>query len=112
LTELSVTSVVCLILVLTVGILLVSGTNACQRAYASANKKIKQDAMATSIAFGSVGRKANRLGYIVYEVSGADLIPALPKTSRPQEVVWGDAVEFRYWDVPLDETDSHSVMDD
>lgn len=109
--ELSVTTVISLILILAVGVLLVSGSRAWQRTYDSANKRIKQDAMVTSIAFGSMGRRANRLGYTIYNLSGETLTPALPKTSDPEEVVWGDAVEFRYWDVPLDKTDSHDLMD-
>jgi hypothetical protein len=30
---------------------------------------------------------------------------------NPEEVVSGDAVEFRYWDVELDPEDSHDLMD-
>jgi len=111
LVELAVTSVINLVLVLTVGVLIVSGHKAWIRTYDSANKKIKQDAMTTTIAFGSMGRKSNRLNYTIYKVSGNTLTPALPKTTDPQEVVWGDAVEFRYWNVPLDKTDSHELMD-
>jgi hypothetical protein len=58
-----------------------------------------------------MGRKANRLGYIIYNINGSTFTPAVPSTSNPQEVVSGNAVEFRFWDVELDETDSHKVMD-
>jgi prepilin-type N-terminal cleavage/methylation domain-containing protein len=111
LVELSITTIVFLILTLVVGVVLVSGNRAWLQTFASANKQTKQDAMAASIAFGSMGRKSNRLSYIVYEMSGDSLKPAKPKTTNPQEVVWGDAVEFRYWDVPLDKTDSHEIVD-
>jgi len=111
LVELSITIVIFLILTLVVGVLLVSGNRAWLQTLASANKQGKQDAMAASIAFGSMGRKSNRLSYTVYEVSGNNLTPAKPKTKNPTEVVWGDAVEFRYWDVPLDKTDSYGVVD-
>jgi hypothetical protein len=100
-----------LILVLAMGGLLVSGNRTWQRTYNSAHKKIKQDAEAVMIAFGSIGRKANRLGYIIYNINGSTFTPAVPSTSNPQEVVSGNAVEFRYWNVELDETDSHRVMD-
>ena len=63
------------------------------------------------MAFGNMGRKANRLGYIIYKGDGVNYIPALPETGDPQEVVSGDAVEFRYWDVELDEADSYGLMD-
>jgi hypothetical protein len=109
--ELVITMAISLILVLAVGGLLVSGNRAWQRTYNSAHKKIKEDADAVTVAFGSMGRKANRLGYIIYNVNGSTFTPAVPSTSNPQEVVSGNAVEFRYWDVELDETDSHKVMD-
>lgn len=111
LVELAVTSVISLVLVLTVGVLIVSGNKAWMRTYNSANKKMKQDAMTTTIAFGSMGRKSNRLNYTIYKINDNALTPALPKTTDPQEVVWGNAVEFRYWNVPLDKTDSHELMD-
>jgi hypothetical protein len=58
-----------------------------------------------------MGRRSNRLGYTIYEVNGGTFTPAAPVTSDPQEVVSGDAVEFRYWDVGLDSTDSSDLMD-
>ena len=39
------------------------------------------------------------------------LAPALPTISTGQEVVWGNAVEFRFWDVPLDNADSYNLLD-
>jgi hypothetical protein len=109
--ELVVTMTISLILVLAIGGLLVSGNRTWQRTYNSAHKKIKEDADDVTIAFGSMGRKANRLGYIIYNINGSTFTPAVPSTSNPQEVVSGNAVEFRFWDVELDETDSHKVMD-
>jgi hypothetical protein len=105
--ELCVSTAVSLVLVLTVAALLVGGNRAYQRTYDSASSKVKEDALETMIAFGSVGRRANRLNYAVYDMSGDTLTPALPKTTQPEEVVFGDAVEFRYWDVPL----SQELMD-
>jgi hypothetical protein len=105
--ELCVSTAVSLVLVLTVAALLVGGNRAWQRTYDSASSKVKQDALDTMIAFGSIGRRANRSSYEVYKMSGDTLTPALRKTTQPQEVVFGDAVEFRYWDVPL----SQELMD-
>jgi hypothetical protein len=99
------------IILLAVGVLLVGGNRGWSNIYDSANKKIKQDAMVTTLTFGSIGRKANRLSYKLYNSTGDAFTPALPQTSDPQEVVSGDAVEFRYWDVALDETDSYNLMD-
>jgi len=109
--ELVITIAVASVLVLAVGVLLVSGQRAWQRTYNSAHKQIKDDALNVMTTFASVGRKANRLGYTIYNIDGSTFTPALPQTSAPQEVVGGDAVEFRYWDVEFDATDSHGLMD-
>jgi hypothetical protein len=109
--ELAITMATSLILFSAIGILLVSGNRTWQRAYNSAHKKIKEDADDVTIAFGSMGRKANRIDYHIYNINGGTFTPAVPHTSNPQEVVSGNAVEFRYWDVEFDEADSHKVMD-
>jgi Tfp pilus assembly protein PilV len=109
--ELIIAMTINLMVVLAIGALLVGGNRAWQHSYNSANKKLKQDALATTMAFGSMGRKANRLNYTIYKGDGSNFIPALPQTKDPQEVVSGDAVEFRYWDVELDKADSYNLMD-
>ncbi|MFA5252413.1 MAG: hypothetical protein WC454_07500, partial [Phycisphaerae bacterium] len=75
------------------------------------NREIKLEADDVTLAFGSMGRRANRLGYVIYNINGNTFTPAVPSTANPQEVVSGNAVEFRYWDVELDATDSHKVVD-
>ncbi len=107
--ELIVAMMINVVVVMAVGAVLVGGNRTWQRTYDSANKKIKQDALATTLAFGSAGRKGNRLGYTIYKISGSTFTPAVAQTSG-EEVVSGDAVEFRYWDVALDETDSANLM--
>jgi len=109
--ELLVAMVINIVVVLAVGSLLVGGNRAWLNTFHSANKQLKQDALATTVAFGSMGRKANRLGYTIYNINGGTFTPAVPITKDPQEVVSGDAVEFRYWDVGLDSTDSYNLMD-
>ena len=111
LVELTTTMMINVIVVLTIGIMLARGNRIWHNTYNQANKKIRQDALAITVAVGSIGRKANRLGYTIYTVNGNTLTPAVPQTSDPQEVVFGDAVEFRYWDVDCDESDSHNLMD-
>lgn len=111
LVELAIAISIAPILVLAVGTLLVSGHRAWQQIYDSAHKQIKEDARAVAVAFGSVGRKANRLDYTLYDIIGSTFIPAVPQTSEPEEVVSGDAVEFRYWDVELDTDDTYDLMD-
>jgi len=109
--ELLVAMTMNMIVILAVGILLVGGNRAWLNTYNSANKKIKDDALATTVAFGSMGRKANRLAYTIYKIDGGTFEPAVPITSDPEEVVSGDAVEFRYWDVGFDKTDTQNLLD-
>lgn len=111
LTELVVTMTISLVLVSAIGVLLVSSNWTWLQTYNSAHKKIKQDAQAVTVAFGSMGRKANRLGYIIYNINGSTFTPAVPQGTGPEEVVSGDAVEFRFWDVEFDEDDSYGLMD-
>ncbi len=108
--ELMIALSIDLVLMLVVGVLLAGGQRCWSRVYGSTNKKIKQDAQSFAITFGSMGRKANRSGYIIYIANGSTYSPLKPQTSD-MEVVRGDAVEFRYWDVELDESDSHQLMD-
>ena len=63
--ELVIAMAINLILVLVVGVLFVNGNRAWQHTFDSAHSKIEEDAYAITIAFGSVGRKANRLNYRV-----------------------------------------------
>lgn len=109
--ELLVAMVLNIVVVLAVGSLLVGGNRAWLNTFDSANKQLKLDALATTVAFGSMGREANRLGYTIYNINGGTFTPAVPITEDPQEVVSGDAVEFRYWDVGLDSTDSYNLLD-
>jgi hypothetical protein len=119
LVELIITMVIGVTLILAVGTLIVGGQRAWRNTYASAHKKIKEDAQAITITFGSMGRRSNRnhtptdlahSGYVLYKVNGGNFTPAVPLTIL-QEVVSGDAVEFRYWNEPLDVTDSYKLLD-
>jgi hypothetical protein len=109
--ELLVAVTISIILVSTVGVLLVSGNRMWLNTYNSAHKPIRQDAYIITTMFGSVGRKSNRLAYKIYNINSGIFTPAVPVTTNPEEVVSGDAVEFRYWDVELDEGDTYGLMD-
>jgi hypothetical protein len=108
--ELVITMVMAPMLILAIGVLLVGGQRSWRQTYDSAHKEIKQQAQDVMITFGSMGRKSNRLSYIIYEVEGSTFTPAEPETSG-EEVVTGDAVEFRYWDVELDQDDTYNLID-
>ncbi len=115
--ELAVTTVIALILLLTVGVVVTGGQRAWQWTYETAHKKIKMDAEVVMLAFGNVGRRSNRLGFDdsigespIYKIEGGVFTPVLPEGSDSEEVVYGDAVEFRFWDVELDKDDTYDLM--
>jgi len=109
--ETIISIVIALIVILTTGVLLVSGNRIWLSTYNSVHRKIKQDALETMLTFGQIARKSNRLNYRLYDVSDDTFTPALPLSPTGEEVVSGDAVEFRYWDVELDSSDSHELLD-
>ncbi len=109
--EMIVTLVMALIVTLAAGVLLVAGHRVWHQTYYSVHKKIKQDAQAVMLTFGKIGRKSNRIDYRIYKKDGDLFSPVLPEEMDTVEVVSGDAVEFRYWDVELDKSDSHNLID-
>jgi hypothetical protein len=111
LVELVTAMAISLIVIAGVGVLLDGGNRAWLRAYKSANDQLNIDAQALVASFSAVGRKSNRGNYVLYKFSNGTLTPALPPGNEPDSVVFGDAVEFRYWDVPLNTTDSYGLMD-
>jgi prepilin-type N-terminal cleavage/methylation domain-containing protein len=100
--ELMITVMVSSVLALAVGALLLGGQRSWQNTYAQANSKMRLDSQAIMSAFGCVGRKSNRLGYTLYTELDGSYLEAVPSGGSEEEVVYGDAVEFRYWsaDVP------------
>jgi len=109
--ELMASMAAALILVMAVGVLLDGGNRAWLSAYQSAHGQVHEDAQTLVASFGSIGRKANRGSYFLYDLNGGTLAPMTPPANQSEAVVFGDAVEFRYWDVPLDTSDTHSLMD-
>jgi hypothetical protein len=90
------------IVLLTVAILLVSGHHDFNKAFKYANGDIQMNAIETMINFGITGRKSNKTDYKLYQNDGGNfetVLPSLP--SNPEEVVFGNAVEFRYWNSDL-----------
>lgn len=111
LSEVIITMAISLIIALAVGTLVVGGNRAWQNSYDSVNGQMETDSMAITTVFGGIGRKANRLSYRLFNMHNGRLTVVEPKFAGSEEVVSGNAVEFKYWDVELDETDSHGVMD-
>jgi hypothetical protein len=90
-----------LVVVLTLGTLLESGQRSWARAFRYVNSKPHLDALGTTIAFGTYGRRSNRVDYNLYKMSG-DRFVNVDLPGGPEEVVKGQAVEFHYWDTELD----------
>ncbi len=109
--EIVITSALSLIIAMAVGTLVVAGNRAWHSTYDSTFGQLQTDGVALTTAFGSVGRRANRLSYSLYKIANGKLVVAEPTTPNSEEAVFGDAVEFRYWDVELDAQDSKGVMD-
>jgi hypothetical protein len=111
LVELAMSSAVAVILVLTVGILLKGSSQAWLQTYQSIHGTANENAVAITATFGSIGRRSNRASYVLYQISQGAFTPVVPDATHPDTVLFGNAVEFRYWDVPLDASDSHGLMD-
>ncbi len=106
LVELIIGVVASIIVLLSVAILLVSGHKGWNYAFNYANGPVQVNAIETMITFGSMGRRSNKSDYKLYQsdVEGTSYSVVLPSsTEDPEEVVFGDAVEFRYWDTDLND---------
>lgn len=110
--ELCTSMLVASIVMLVIGVLVVGSAKGWQQNYDIAHKKIKEQATAVSLAFGNIGRRSNMNNYTIYtNTSGSTFVPATSATPSVETVVSGEAVEFRYWDVELDSSDSQGLMD-
>jgi hypothetical protein len=104
--ELIIGVVVSLIVLLSVGLLLVSGQKGWLWGYRYAYGSVQVNALETMIAFGKTGRMSNKSDYVLYNYDSINFNgPVLPSDlSNPIEVVSGNAVELRYWDAALNGT--------
>jgi type II secretory pathway pseudopilin PulG len=98
--EITISVAAALIVAMIVGSLMVSGQRSWARAFNYANSKPQVDALASTITFGSIGRKSNKMNYALYEVSG-ESFEKVPPPKDPEQVIIGQAVEFRYWEGEL-----------
>jgi type II secretory pathway pseudopilin PulG len=111
LVELAVSIVISLIVILAVGVLFASGFDTWQQTYKSTHDQVEEDSLSLSTAFGQIGRMANLNNYIIYTRAGNTFTPVTSATPNVDTVVSGDAVEFRYWDVPLNAGDTNHLLD-
>lgn len=92
-----------LIVVLIVAILIVASHRNLNEAYKYANGDVQVNAIETMINFGTFGRKANKSDYKLYDNGSGNYVTVVP-SANPDEVVFGNAVEFRYWDAELNDS--------
>lgn len=111
LVELVITATIGLVLVFAIGLLVDGGNRAWLRTYEYAHGTVNEDTVTLTTTFGSIGRRANRTDYILYRMDRGIFTPVTPGPGQGESVLAGEAVEFRYWDVPLDASDSHKIMD-
>jgi hypothetical protein len=89
-----------LIVLLAVSILTFSGQRSYTNTYNKNNSDLQIGTIGATSALGVFGRKANKTDYRLYKLQNGNYVRVLPE-DEPEEVVIGDAVEFRYWDEEL-----------
>jgi hypothetical protein len=90
------------IVMMTAALLVNSGYRGWNQIYNNANCESRLGALDTMIALGAIGRKSNKVDYRLYEVTGNTFTRApADGAALPDEIITGQAVEFRYWDTEL-----------
>ena len=98
--ELIIAMAAAFIVMLTVGVLLYGGQKSWLKTYNDNNCESRIGALNTMVALGALGRKSNKVDYRLYTVTGNNFQRATPLVD-PEEIVKGQAIEFRYWDTEL-----------
>jgi hypothetical protein len=111
LVELVATIAITLVLALAIGILLNGGARAWGRVYDSAFSKKQTDAETIVATLDSIGRRSNRINYVLYHINQNVFTPVAADASQATQLLTGEAVEFRYWDVELNASDTNHLMD-
>jgi type II secretory pathway pseudopilin PulG len=105
--ELVIAVAASMIVLLISGVLLESGQKSWARAFRYANSETQLKALTTTITFGQLGRRSNKLDYKLYNLTGSQFTGvSLP--DEPGQIIEGKAVEFHYWD---DEELNRDIMD-
>jgi prepilin-type N-terminal cleavage/methylation domain-containing protein len=90
------------IVMMTVAMLIQSGYKSWKDTYDTANAESRLDSIATTTSFGTIGRKSNKNDYYVYQIAGSTFTAPPLNLLDPDEILRGQAVEFRYWSSDLD----------
>jgi hypothetical protein len=89
-----------IIVMLVVGMLTVRGHKDWNNTYDKNNSDLQVGTIGATSALGIFGRKANKTDYRLYKLQSGKYVRVVPE-DEPEEVVVGDAVEFRYWNDEL-----------
>jgi type II secretory pathway pseudopilin PulG len=91
------------IVMLTAALLISSGYRSWNQTYNNANSEARLGAMDAMVALGAIGRKSNKMDYRIYRVVDNTFEQVgIDPPSNPDDILIGQAVEFRYWDIELD----------
>jgi len=102
--EVMTATVLSCIVMLSVAMLVQSGYQSWNRTYNTSNATATLDSIGTISTFTSFGRKSNKNDYYVYKVAGTGSNKTYTRVvpvSQPDEILTGQAVEFRYWSTNL-----------
>lgn len=87
-------------ILLAVGMLILGGQKCWLQTYNRNNSVMQVETISATAAFTTTGRKSNKTNYKLYKRVNNTYIQAVPQSS-PDEILFGEAVEFRYWDKEL-----------
>jgi prepilin-type N-terminal cleavage/methylation domain-containing protein len=93
------------IVMIPVAMLVYSGQKICKKSYDTAfNCQSQLDSVSSITSFCSFGRKSNKKDYYVYSTAGSGSSTTYTQVmpvANPEEILTGQAVEFRYWSTGL-----------
>jgi hypothetical protein len=101
--EVVVAMSVAFVVMLTAAMLVSSGYKGWTQVYNNANCEARLGAIEATVALGAIGRKSNKIDYRLYSFNGSKYTRVgVDPASHPDDILTGQAVEFRYWDTELD----------
>lgn len=86
---------------LAVAILTASGQKSWSNTYNKNNSDLQVGTIGATTVLGAFGRKSNKTDYRIYKKLVTNKYERVVPETDPEEVVVGDAVEFRYWEGEL-----------
>jgi hypothetical protein len=89
------------IVLLAVAILTSTGQKSWAQTYNKNNSDLQVGTIGATTALGVFGRKANKTDYRIYKKLLTNKYERVVPETDPEEVVVGNAVEFRYWEGDL-----------